>query len=964
MAVTSRDIVAGLERRGVPKVAAIALAGNSFVESKFDTSVNEKAPVIKGSRGGYGLMQWTGPRRKQLEAFAGSQKKPLSDLDTQLDFLAWELANTEKDAAQKIYSARSVEDAAKAVSNNFLRPGIPHLGRRVSAAMDIAGGMDIPGADMSGGDGSDVIAGSEGGDSMSDWRGLTPDQEQSLYEAYTKGKMSARQRADYENDIRSGRIGIPTGVSVFTPLDIAPDQAATLLDAYNSGQMSDEQRKDYEADVRLGVVPLPEGYGLSQGQIQSVQPSNEPMASDLQYPDSPQVPTIGDEPAQAAPDAPFFDIATDMASGPWDAAKQAAAGAMGTGPSVGTEMIPSSVPILSQNGASIPVPEAVRNIGGRVLDAGLAGAGALGAVYSGAVGVGADIAEGLGMPKGSAQRMARDVSSIPEAFAGSPTSLPMGTPRIPAVDKVDTPSISIPTPRVEPTLKPLDAPRTLTSSENDKMRSLIAKAAANNKAARAELASLAKVDLEAKAAADRLGIDAPVDVFADDPAIQQASGIVRSVRGMDAAAEWEATFKNAQTRAQEIMTQEGGSPDLATTSETIRSSLTSSIDDLRQRGGAIYEDIKGQIPTGSQVAPSATVTEFNKIITELGGTESLGGPVKKLFDAITSDQGMTYGRLMQERSQIGRAAFKNQGPYADADERTLKALYAALGKDQSNFVEATVGNDAAKRLADANGLWSSARDLEKSLLSGFGKDAQGSIAAKLTSAITTASKGDVAGLNRVLSIIPDDLKREAVLTAIDSLAQGTGAQGGFSFARYAKNYRGLRNNAPVYAEIAKVIGKPTADIMRDLYEVSVRIDRAAQNVPRTGMSNQALIADGLISNVLNSTAGRAARSAMGGTIGGALGGPVAGGITAAAAGSGRIGKGRAQAVGNLFRSSEFQRLASEAATKPTVSPANLKAVQKSAAFRNWAKKAHIKDPNAWLLGALAAQQSAEVQTAQ
>ena len=135
-----REIVEGLVRRGMPYAAAVGFAGNFSVESGFNPSINEINPTVAGSRGGFGLAQWTGPRRRQYEAFAESKGVSPGDLDAQLDFLTWELQNTEKGAANAIFAARDPAEAARLVSEKFLRPGVPHLDRRISEANRIAGG--------------------------------------------------------------------------------------------------------------------------------------------------------------------------------------------------------------------------------------------------------------------------------------------------------------------------------------------------------------------------------------------------------------------------------------------------------------------------------------------------------------------------------------------------------------------------------------------------------------------------------------------------------------------------------------------------------------------------------------------------------------------------------------------------------------------------------------------------------
>lgn len=123
---SAAEIFAGLVARGVPAHVAQGIVPNMQAESGLDTGINELAPTVPGSRGGYGLNQWTGPRRVQYEQFAAAQGKDPSDLNTQLDFTVWELHNTEKAAGDAILSAPDARTAARLYETKFLRPGVPH----------------------------------------------------------------------------------------------------------------------------------------------------------------------------------------------------------------------------------------------------------------------------------------------------------------------------------------------------------------------------------------------------------------------------------------------------------------------------------------------------------------------------------------------------------------------------------------------------------------------------------------------------------------------------------------------------------------------------------------------------------------------------------------------------------------------------------------------------------------------
>lgn len=120
----------GLKARGLPEHVANGFIANFKDESNLNPGINEASPVVPGSRGGFGLAQWTGPRRKALEAFAASQGKPVDDLNVQLDFLMTELSGSEAGAGAAIMSAKNAPEAAAAIVNNFLRPAEQHRASR------------------------------------------------------------------------------------------------------------------------------------------------------------------------------------------------------------------------------------------------------------------------------------------------------------------------------------------------------------------------------------------------------------------------------------------------------------------------------------------------------------------------------------------------------------------------------------------------------------------------------------------------------------------------------------------------------------------------------------------------------------------------------------------------------------------------------------------------------------------
>lgn len=124
------DIRQGLIQRGLPEHVADAFVMNFKDESGLNPGINEQNPIVPGSRGGFGLAQWTGPRRKALEAYAAQRGAQVSDPNMQLDFLMTELQGPEKAAMQAIMAAPDQGSAAAAIVNNFLRPAEAHRAAR------------------------------------------------------------------------------------------------------------------------------------------------------------------------------------------------------------------------------------------------------------------------------------------------------------------------------------------------------------------------------------------------------------------------------------------------------------------------------------------------------------------------------------------------------------------------------------------------------------------------------------------------------------------------------------------------------------------------------------------------------------------------------------------------------------------------------------------------------------------
>jgi hypothetical protein len=547
----------------------------------------------------------------------------------------------------------------------------------------------------------------------------------------------------------------------------------------------------------------------------------------------------------------------------------------------------------------------------------------------------------------------------PAPVAGAPGA-PMGTAMAPKTPPIATapeaPPIAPEAPAAMPEVPPVTpeipvAPAAPVIAEvtEEEVGSLVKKAAGTgfgSAGARDRLADLAQVNTAAKEAADRLGIQLPADVFSDNPQVRAAAGLTRSAAGSEAEAAWRNTVTQAVDKADDVIKQFDatfveGAVAPGVVSQKIKDSLTATRSDLNAQASKVYNAVDEVVPKTSVVELPKLKQTLDTVKAEVG-EKGMSAAERNLAKMI-EEGNITYGRLKREKTLIGNAINKMESPYGSMAEADLKRLYAALADDQLTNVGNIGGEELRQQLRAANLLYAKERALGNRIVNAFGQDIEGSVANKMRTAITGAAKGDAGEFNRLLKTVPEDLRKETIATALASVTRSArGAEkGAFGFSEFADIYPKLRANPPVYKTIVDTLGKDSADVLRDLYEVSKRVTEARANVLTTGKANQALLqgmqAESLIGKVMESTL---AKGALTGAA--AVGGPIAAAATSVLTGAMTQGnKDSLKAAGKLFADEGFQKLAIEAATRGTPSASSIRRTAMSQSFQKFADAAKL-----------------------
>lgn len=129
---------------GLTDAQAAGVVGNLMHESGGFQSLQEQNPG--SGRGGFGYAQWTGARRNAFENYAAQNGLDPNSYEANYGYLKHEL-NTdpyERRQFDTVKQAKTAAEAAKLVSDNFLRPGTPNIAARQNYANQALGYASSP----------------------------------------------------------------------------------------------------------------------------------------------------------------------------------------------------------------------------------------------------------------------------------------------------------------------------------------------------------------------------------------------------------------------------------------------------------------------------------------------------------------------------------------------------------------------------------------------------------------------------------------------------------------------------------------------------------------------------------------------------------------------------------------------------------------------------------------------------
>ena len=685
----------------------------------------------------------------------------------------------------------------------------------------------------------------------------------SVLQAYQSGKMAPEDAKQFEEDVNSGLVMLPRGQSLAGDTKRAEPPGAMelpqgVIAAYQNGSMPAEDMKQLDQDVADGLVTLPAGVKLQNiNDLGILGGIKEAVTGDLRsteatrtLPEWTGMPELNEFSTNSAKTAlgtmaasPDEIVQIIKANYPETRVRQDEKGnyiltskdgsdyAIPPGLSVGD--IPR---ILGTVAAFTPAGGAVSNLGmtgakGLAAAAGTSGAGtaltqaaiegsqaATGGDFSGKDVLTAGVAGALLPPavKG-VEAVGNAIASpakalISRAAGGAAKEAESAAPVVNAVVPESVPVAPAVAPTVEET-----ATTALKASEG----------VLGKKKAMEDLAESVAPDKELLASADRIGVREYLqpDHYTTNQAFREVAQAAKSIVGSEGRAAELKGLEEVAKKADDIVTKLGATDDLSSLSQKSKETLQSAQSKLDDEAEKLFKDLEKGIGATTKVNPTNVINFVRQQAEALGGAKNLSPIEKNILAKL--EKKPNYALLDRVRKDVGSAA-RMAGQFKDADTGLAKKLYSLLLQDQQVAAEA---KGMGKVFSEANLAVKLRKGIEKDLTALFGKNLDGNIVSKLTSATGNLAKGDITKFVNLVKSVPEDMRQEVVASGLKT---AMGKNSSINFNTYANWYEGLARNKQAYTAVMSNLPKEAQQNLKDLYIVSNGIAKASKERITTG----------------------------------------------------------------------------------------------------------------------------------
>lgn len=285
-----------------------------------------------------------------------------------------------------------------------------------------------------------------------------------------------------------------------------------------------------------------------------------------------------------------------------------------------------------------------------------------------------------------------------------------------------------------------------------------------------------------------------------------------------------------QQKADDLITQYGGTTEKATLSESLINETQDTIKNLSAKASSAYDDIRSQVSPQERVNFSLVRNYINNELENLAGNADLLSPLEKQLLKM-SEGDVTYHAADKMRKRIGATLNKESDVYASETEATLKQLYGLLTEEQEQVAKPIVGDgwEAAKELVKQR------KALEDASINMFGKNLSEAFMPKIGQAMQQLSKGQYKKFDELIASVPKERRSEVVTSALnDVFTMGSRKEKQLSLPGFSDWYNSIKSEPALKNRIYKYLDPELRKSLDALGDVANGIRKARESEITTG----------------------------------------------------------------------------------------------------------------------------------
>lgn len=281
--------------------------------------------------------------------------------------------------------------------------------------------------------------------------------------------------------------------------------------------------------------------------------------------------------------------------------------------------------------------------------------------------------------------------------------------------------------------------------------------------------------------------------------------------------------------------------------DVIRNRIQTDIADLSEQSNYLYKAMDkavdrfgGRFQTIDTPIMNSYVGQLNKAYKSV---DQMPSGLRNILTQITDPKGISYEALDRLRRSTGEqyaSALRGSNPYPDTDVRSLGQIYDVITRQQNQALESIVGSRGPELWKAAKGLVQQRKQLEELSIQSLGRDLSNDLMPRLEQSLANISRGNIQSFVGRMRGIPEDLRPQAMVTALKGMMQRTARSAdvdkdfAMSLSFYPNWWRQVKSDARVYNLVTKYLDDDQIQFFDDVARMGGSLQRSIQKQPMNG----------------------------------------------------------------------------------------------------------------------------------